>query len=119
MMDGACGCVLRQGLTLRVSECGNHGYSAKYTFGVYGPFRDALDSAPKEIRCGSAKDKGKHTKWIIPIELKPKEPFGMLKNAKYGNGKTGIALLNIVREVKKYIKCSGNFVFSCFRRIIL
>ncbi len=48
MMDGRIGAIREaldeQGLT----ETGIMAYTAKYASGLYGPFRDALDSAPKE-----------------------------------------------------------------------
>jgi porphobilinogen synthase len=66
MMDGRVR--LRQGLDCRFSECGN--YSAKYASAFYGPFRDALDSAPRESEINSV-PKTKNTKWTMPIELKP------------------------------------------------
>jgi porphobilinogen synthase len=65
MMDGRVR--LRQGLDCRFSECGN--YSAKYASAFYGPFRDALDSAPRESEMVVPKTR-KH-QMDMPIELKP------------------------------------------------
>lgn len=44
-------------------------YSAKYASAFYGPFRDALDSAPVDA-ANIPKDK-KRTRWILPTGKKP------------------------------------------------
>jgi porphobilinogen synthase len=48
MMDGRVGCIRRALDQNGFSEVGILSYSAKYASSFYGPFRDALDSAPKE-----------------------------------------------------------------------
>jgi porphobilinogen synthase len=48
MMDGRVGFIRRALDQHGFSEVGILSYSAKYASSFYGPFRDALDSAPKE-----------------------------------------------------------------------
>jgi porphobilinogen synthase len=78
---------LREGLDAAgFHNVGIMSYSAKYASAFYGPFRDALDSAPvdnKDI------PRIKHIKWTTLIVLKlSKKRFGMWKKERYGNGKT-------------------------------
>ena len=47
MMDGRIGAIRRHLDTKGFSETGILSYSAKYASAFYGPFRDALDSAPR------------------------------------------------------------------------
>lgn len=69
MMDGRV-LRLREGLDAAgFQNVGIMSYSAKYASAFYGPFRDALDSAPKEADVVVPKDK-KHTKWIMPTASK-------------------------------------------------
>ena len=75
MMDGRV-LRLREGLDAAgFHNVGIMSYSAKYASAFYGPFRDALDSAPVDSE-NIPTDK-KHTKWIMPIASKPsKKPCG-------------------------------------------
>jgi porphobilinogen synthase len=71
MMDGRVR--LRQGLDAAFYNVGIMSYSAKYASAFYGPFRDALDSAPKtqQKELVEVPKTRKPTKWIMPIALKP------------------------------------------------
>jgi delta-aminolevulinic acid dehydratase/porphobilinogen synthase len=67
---------LREGLDAAgFHNVGIMSYSAKYASAFYGPFRDALDSAPVDNKRYS-KDK-KHIKWTIVLKLSKR--FGMWK----------------------------------------
>jgi porphobilinogen synthase len=109
MMDGRV-LRLRQGLDeAGFTNVGIMSYSAKYASAFYGPFRDALDSAPKE-----------NTSDVEPVEVpKDKKTYQMdyanrleaIKEALWDveEGadmvmvKPGLAYLDIVREVKNAV----------------
>jgi porphobilinogen synthase len=87
-------------------------YSAKYASAFYGPFRDALDSAPVDNK--DIPRIKKHIKWTMLIVLKlSKKRFGMWKKGRYGNGKTRNCLFRHRTRSEKCGKCSGNSI-SCF-----
>jgi len=110
MMDGRV-LRLRQGLDAAgFTNVGIMSYSAKYASAFYGPFRDALDSAPKE----------EGNRVTEPVEVpKDKKTYQMdyanrieaIKEAVWDSEegadmvmvKPGIAYLDIVREVKNAV----------------
>jgi len=66
MMDGRIGAIRAALEESGYTKTGIMSYSAKYASSFYGPFRDALDSAP------GFGDK-KPIRWIMPIAMKPSE----------------------------------------------
>ena len=104
MMDGRV-LRLRQGL----DEAGFHhvgimSYSAKYASAFYGPFRDALDSAPKETGEVVPKDKKTYQMdYANRIEAVKEAVWDAEEGADMVMVKPGIAYLDIVREVKNAV----------------
>lgn len=110
MMDGRV-LRLRQGLDAAgFQNVGIMSYSAKYASAFYGPFRDALDSAPKET--GEAvtepvevpKDKKTYQMdYANRIEAIKEAVWDAEEGADMVMVKPGIAYLDIVREVKNAV----------------
>ncbi|MDV6167674.1 porphobilinogen synthase [Flavobacterium sp. DG1-102-2] len=76
-------------------------YSAKYASSFYGPFRDALDSAPKESGVEVPKDKKTYQMdYANRIEAIREALHDVEEGADIVMVKPGIAYLDIVREVK-------------------
>lgn len=101
MMDGRV-LRLRQGLDAAgFSSVGIMSYSAKYASAFYGPFRDALDSAPKEAEIEVPKDKKTYQMdYANRIEAVKEALWDVEEGADMVMVKPGIAYLDIVREVK-------------------
>ena len=101
MMDGRV-LRLRQGLdTAGFHNVGIMSYSAKYASAFYGPFRDALDSAPKEADVVVPKDKKTYQMdYANRIEAVKEALWDVEEGADMVMVKPGIAYLDIVREVK-------------------
>ena len=104
MMDGRV-LRLRQGL----DEAGFHNvgimsYSAKYASAFYGPFRDALDSAPREANIEVPKDKKTYQMdYANRLEAIKEALWDVEEGADMIMVKPGIAYLDIVREVKNAV----------------
>ena len=104
MMDGRV-LRLRQGL----DEAGFHNvgimsYSAKYASAFYGPFRDALDSAPREADIEVPKDKKTYQMdYANRLEAIKEALWDVEEGADMVMVKPGIAYLDIVREVKNAV----------------
>ena len=64
MMDGRIGAIREALEQNNFTKTGIMAYSAKYASCFYGPFRDALDSALRDLAIK------KRIKWIMPIALK-------------------------------------------------
>jgi len=103
MMDGRVG-VIREALEdEELTDVGIMSYSAKYASGLYGPFRDALDSAPIEKE-NIPKNKKSY-------QMDPANRFEAIKavemdideGADIVMVKPGINYLDIVREIKNEI----------------
>ena len=103
MMDGRIG-VIREALEdEEMTNVGIMSYSAKYASGFYGPFRDALDSAPVDS-AEIPKDKKTY-------QMDPANRFEAIKavemdideGADIVMVKPGICYLDIVREIKNEI----------------
>lgn len=76
-------------------------YSAKYASSFYGPFRDALDSAPKESGVPVPKDKKTYQMdYANRIEAIKEAIHDVEEGADIVMVKPGLAYLDIVREVK-------------------
>jgi len=96
MMDGRV-LRLRQGLDAAgFSNVGIMSYSAKYASAFYGPFRDALDSAPKD-------NKSYQMDYANRIEAIKEALMDVEEGADMVMVKPGIAYLDIVREVNNAV----------------
>jgi len=104
MMDGRV-VRLRQGLDAAgFQNVGIMSYSAKYASAFYGPFRDALDSAPKEADIEVPKDKKTYQMdYANRIETVKEALWDVEEGADMVMVKPGIPYLNIVREVKNAV----------------
>jgi porphobilinogen synthase len=104
MMDGRV-LRLRQGLDAAGYEnVGIMSYSAKYASAFYGPFRDALDSAPREADVVVPKDKKTYQMdYANRIEAVKEALWDAEEGADMVMVKPGIAYLDIVREVKNAV----------------
>lgn len=104
MMDGRV-LRLRQGLDAAgFHNVGIMSYSAKYASAFYGPFRDALDSAPKEADVVVPKDKKTYQMdYANRIEAVKEALWDVEEGADMVMVKPGIAYLDIVREVKNAV----------------
>ncbi len=104
MMDGRV-LRLRQGLNAAGFEnVGIMSYSAKYASAFYGPFRDALDSAPREADVEVPKDKKTYQMdYANRIEAVKEALWDVEEGADMVMVKPGIAYLDIVREVKNAV----------------
>ena len=104
MMDGRV-LAIRKAL----EENGHHNvgimsYSAKYASSFYGPFRDALDSAPKDSGVEVPKDKKTYQMdYANRIEAIREALHDVEEGADIVMVKPGIAYLDIVREVKNAV----------------
>jgi porphobilinogen synthase len=104
MMDGRV-LRLRQGLDAAgFQNVGIMSYSAKYASAFYGPFRDALDSAPREADVVVPKDKKTYQMdYANRIEAIKEALSDVEEGADMVMVKPGIAYLDIVREVKNAV----------------
>ncbi len=104
MMDGRV-LRLRQGLDeAGFSNVGIMSYSAKYASAFYGPFRDALDSAPKEADVIVPKDKKTYQMdYANRLEAVKEALWDVEEGADMVMVKPGLAYLDIVREVKNAV----------------
>jgi porphobilinogen synthase len=109
MMDGRV-LRLREGLDAAgFHNVGIMSYSAKYASAFYGPFRDALDSAPKEADVDAEpvevpKDKKTYQMdYANRIEAVKEALWDVEEGADMVMVKPGIAYLDIVREVKNAV----------------
>ena len=104
MMDGRV-LRLRQGLDeAGFQNVGIMSYSAKYASAFYGPFRDALDSAPKEANVVVPKDKKTYQMdYANRLEAIKEALWDVEEGADMVMVKPGIAYLDIVREVKNAV----------------
>ena len=109
MMDGRV-LRLRQGLDAAgFPNVGIMSYSAKYASAFYGPFRDALDSAPRETMPNTEhievpKDKKTYQMdYANRIEAIKEALMDVEEGADMVMVKPGIAYLDIVREVKNAV----------------
>jgi len=114
MMDGRV-LRLRQGLDAAgFSNVGIMSYSAKYASAFYGPFRDALDSAPREADIEVPKDKKNLPNGLRqPPRSHQRSAYGCRRRRRYGHGKTRNCLSRYRSRSKKCGKCSC-YGFSCF-----
>ena len=98
MMDGRIGAI-REGLEENnFSKVGIMAYSAKYASCFYGPFRDALDSAP-----GFGDKKTYQMNYANRIEAIKEALMDVEEGADIVMVKPGLPYLDIVREVKNAV----------------
>lgn len=104
MMDGRV-LRLREGLDAAgFQNVGILSYSAKYASAFYGPFRDALDSAPKEADIKVPEDKKTYQMdYANRIEAIKEALYDVEEGADIVMVKPGTAYLDIVREVKDHV----------------
>ena len=104
MMDGRV-IRLREGLDKAGFEnVGIMSYSAKYASSFYGPFRDALDSAPKDADIEVPNDKKTYQMdYANRIEAIKEALHDVEEGADIVMVKPGMAYLDIVREVKNAV----------------
>lgn len=104
MMDGRV-LRLREGLDAAgFQNVGIMSYSAKYASAFYGPFRDALDSAPREANVVVPKDKKTYQMdYANRIEAIKEALSDVEEGADMVMVKPGIAYLDIVREIKNTV----------------
>lgn len=103
MMDGRV-LRLREGLDAAgYSNVGIMSYSAKYASAFYGPFRDALDSAPVESENIPTDKKTYQMDYANRIEAIKEALWDVEEGADMVMVKPGIAYLDIVREVKNAV----------------
>ncbi|WP_159799811.1 porphobilinogen synthase [Flavobacterium sp. MK4S-17] len=104
MMDGRV-IRLREGLDKAgFHNVGIMSYSAKYASSFYGPFRDALDSAPKDSGIEVPKDKKTYQMdYANRVEAIKEALHDVEEGADIVMVKPGIAYLDIVREVKNAV----------------
>ncbi len=104
MMDGRV-LRLRQGLDAAgFQNVGIMSYSAKYASAFYGPFRDALDSAPRKAEIEVPKDKKTYQMdYANRIEAIKEALSDVEEGADMVMVKPGIAYLDIVREIKNAV----------------
>ena len=102
MMDGRV-LRLRQGLDAAgFPNVGIMSYSAKYASAFYGPFRDALDSAPREADVVVPKDKKTYQMdYANRIEAIKEALMDVEEGADMVMVKPGMPYLDIVQRVKK------------------
>lgn len=104
MMDGRV-IRLREGLdTSGFENVGIMSYAAKYASSFYGPFRDALDSAPKAVGIDVPKDKKTYQMDYANRKEAVREALhDVEEGADIVMVKPGLAYLDIVREVKNAV----------------
>lgn len=104
MMDGRV-LRLREGLDAAgFQNVGIMSYSAKYASAFYGPFRDALNSAPREADVVVPKDKKTYQMdYANRIEAIKEALSDVEEGADMVMVKPGIAYLDIVREIKNTV----------------
>jgi porphobilinogen synthase len=103
MMDGRVEAIRRELDSKRFSQVGIMSYSAKYASAFYGPFRDALDSAPVDA---SGVPSDKKTYQMDPanrLEALREVKLDVAEGADIVMVKPGLAYLDIVREVKNAV----------------
>ena len=98
MMDGRIGAIREAFEQNNYTKTGIMAYSAKYASCFYGPFRDALDSAP-----GFGDKKTYQMDYANRIEAVKEAVMDVEEGADIVMVKPGLAYLDIVREVKNAV----------------
>ena len=98
MMDGRIGAIRKAFEENNFTKAGIIAYSAKYASCFYGPFRDALDSAP-----GFGDKKTYQMNYANRIEAVKEALLDVEEGADIVKVKPGLPYLDIVREVKNAV----------------
>ena len=98
MMDGRIGAIREAFEQNNFTKTGIMAYSAKYASCFYGPFRDALDSAP-----GFGDKKTYQMDYANRIEAVKEALMDVEEGADIVMVKPGLPYLDIVREVKNAV----------------
>jgi porphobilinogen synthase len=99
MMDGRVGAIRKALEESRYTKTGIMSYSAKYASCFYGPFRDALDSAP-----GFGDKKTYQMDYSNRLEAIKETVLDVEEGADIVMVKPALAYLDIIREVKNAVK---------------
>ena len=100
MMDGRVG-VIREALEDEgMVDVGIMSYSAKYASAFYGPFRDALDSAPVDVKDVPKDKKTYQMDYANRFEALRETEMDIDEGADIVMVKPGMPYLDIVREIK-------------------
>ncbi|MGI8597632.1 MAG: porphobilinogen synthase [Chitinophagaceae bacterium] len=105
MMDGRIGAIRKALEESNYTKTGIMAYSAKYASCFYGPFRDALDSAP-----GFGDKKTYQMDYANRIEAVKEAQMDVEEGADIVMVKPALSYLDIIREVKN----SVNVPVSCY-----
>ena len=104
MMDGRI-LAIREGLDDEdLINTGIMSYSAKYASAFYGPFRDALDSAPVAIKNVPKDKKSYQMDYANRFEAIKETQMDIEEGADIVMVKPGLAYLDIVREIKNEVE---------------
>jgi len=98
MMDGRIGAIRKALEESNFTKTGIMAYSAKYASCFYGPFRDALDSAP-----GFGDKKTYQMDFANRLEAVREAALDVQEGADIVMVKPGLAYLDIVREIKNAV----------------
>jgi porphobilinogen synthase len=98
MMDGRIGAIRQALESAEMHQTGIMAYSAKYASCFYGPFRDALDSAP-----GFGDKKSYQMNPANRLEAKREVQLDVNEGADIVMIKPALAYLDIIREVKNTV----------------
>ena len=103
MMDGRI-LTIREALEEEgYTDTGIMSYSAKYASGFYGPFRDALDSAPVDMKDVPKDKKTYQMDFANRFEAIKETQMDIDEGADIVMVKPGICYLDIVREIKNEV----------------
>ena len=104
MMDGRIEEIRRVLDENNYKNAGIMAYSAKYASALYGPFRDALDSAPVDMQDIPKDKKTYQMDFANRIEALKEVAMDVAEGADMVMVKPGIVYLDVVREVKNLVQ---------------
>ncbi|WP_034544043.1 porphobilinogen synthase [Capnocytophaga sp. oral taxon 863] len=104
MMDGRIEEIRRVLDENNYKNAGIMAYSAKYASALYGPFRDALDSAPVDMQDIPKDKKTYQMDFANRIEALKEVAMDVAEGADMVMVKPGIVYLDVVREVKNAVQ---------------
>lgn len=104
MMDGRIEEIRRVLDQNNYKNAGIMAYSAKYASALYGPFRDALDSAPVDMQDIPKDKKTYQMDFANRIEALKEVAMDVAEGADMVMVKPGIVYLDVVREVKNAVQ---------------
>lgn len=104
MMDGRIEEIRRVLDKNNYKNAGIMAYSAKYASALYGPFRDALDSAPVDMQDIPKDKKTYQMDFANRIEALKEVAMDVAEGADMVMVKPGIVYLDVVREVKNAVQ---------------